>query len=147
MGTLSQFANKLIFVDTMPFIYHIEEHPVYVETVEAFFVGALQQKNYRLMTSTITLAEVLVQPYRKGNDVLVAEYEEIICGTDELLVMPIDRMTAQTAARFRADYSLKMPDALQLAASFVNGADYFLTNDKELVKIGLQHVILLDELL
>ena len=88
MGTLKQFAGKLVFVDTMPFIYHIEEHPVYVETVEAFFVGALRDKHYRLMTSVITLGEVLVQPYRKGNDVLVAEYEGIICGTDDLLVMP-----------------------------------------------------------
>ena len=92
MGTLNRFTDKLVFVDTMPFIYHIEEYPGYVETVETFFVGALRDKKFRLMTSVITLGEVLVQPYRKGNDSLVAEYEEIICGTDELLVVPIDRI-------------------------------------------------------
>ena len=27
MGTLNRFTGKLVFVDTMPFIYHIEEHP------------------------------------------------------------------------------------------------------------------------
>jgi predicted nucleic acid-binding protein len=147
MGTLTRFADKLIFVDTMPFIYHIEEHPVYVETVEAFFVGALRDKNYRLMTSVITLAEVLVQPYRKDNDVLVAEYEGIICDTDELLVVPIDRIASRKAARLRADYSLKTPDALQLASSLVHGADYFLTNDKGIAKAGLPQIILLDDLL
>jgi len=36
MGTLNRFAEKLVFVDTMPFIYFIEEHPVYVEAVEFF---------------------------------------------------------------------------------------------------------------
>jgi predicted nucleic acid-binding protein len=147
MGTLSRFTDKLIFVDTMPFIYHMEEHPDYVETVEAFFRGALWHKNYRLMTSTITLAEVLVQPYLKGDDVLVAEYEEIICNTDELLVVPIDRITAQKAAKLRAEYSMKTPDALQLAASLVHGADYFLTNDKGIAKIGLPQIIFLEDLL
>jgi len=147
MGTLKQFAGKLVFVDTMPFIYHIEEHPVYVETVEAFFVGALRDQHYRLMTSVITLGEVLVQPYRKGDDVLVAEYEGIICGTDDLLVMPIDRITSRKAARLRVDYSLKTPDALQLASALVNGADYFLTNDKGMKKTGLSQIVLLDDLM
>jgi len=104
MGTLNRFADKLVFVDTMPFIYHIEEHPVYVEAVEAFFIGALRDKNYRLMTSVITLGEVLVQPYRKGSDVLVAEYEGIICDTNDLLVVPIDQITSRKAARLRADH-------------------------------------------
>jgi len=147
MGTLNRFTDKLIFVDTMPFIYHIEEHPVYVDTVEAFFVGTLCDKNYRLMTSVITLGEVLVQPYRKGNDVLVAEYEGIICDTDGLLVVPIDQMMVRKAARLRADHSLKMPDALQLASALVNGADYFLTNDKGIAKTGFPQIILLDDLL
>ena len=147
MGTLNRLADKLVFVDTMPFIYLIEEHPAYVETVEAFFIGALRDKNYRLMTSIITLAEVLVQPHRTGNDALVAEYEGIICDSDELHVVPIDRITAQKAARLRADYSLKMADSLQLAASFVNSADYFLTNDKGIAGTGLPQIILLDDLL
>jgi len=124
MGTLNRFTDKLIFVDTMPFIYHIEEHPVYVET-----------------------GEVLVQPYRQGNDVLVAEYEGIICDTDGLLVVPIDQITSRKAARLRADHSLTMPDALQLATSLVNGANYFLTNDKGIAKTGLPQIILLDDLL
>jgi len=95
----------------------------------------------------MTLAEVLVQPYRKGDDVLVAEYEEIICNTDELLVVPIDLITARKAAKLRAEYSLKMPDALQIAASLVNGADYFLTNDKGIAKTGLPQIVLFDDML
>ena len=146
MGTLNRFTDKLIFVDTMPFIYHIEEYPGYVETVEAFFAGALRDRKFRLMTSVITLGEVLVYPYRKGNDILVAEYEEIICGTGELLVVPIDRTTARMAARLRADHSLKMPDALQIASALVSGADYFLTNDKEIAKTGLSQIVLLDDM-
>ena len=147
MGTLNRFTDKLVFVDTMPFIYHIEEHPVYVETVEAFFIGALRDKNYRLMTSVLTLGEVLVQPYRKGDEALVAEYEEIICGTDGLLVVPIDQITSRKAARLRADHSLKMADALQLASALVNGADYFLTNDKGIAKTGLPQIVLIDNLM
>ena len=147
MGTLNRFSDKLVFVDTMPFIYLIEEHSAYIEAVASFFAGAIRDKRYRLMTSTITLAEVLVQPYRTGNNVLVAEYEGIICDTDELLVAPIDRITARKAARLRADYSLKMADALQLAAFFANRADYFLTNDKGIAKTGLQQIVLLDDML
>ena len=147
MGTLTRFDGKLIFVDTIPFIYFIEEYPAYAEIVDEFFTGALRHKNYRLMTSTITLAEVLVHPYRKNDDALVAEYEEILGETDELLVMPVDRLTARKAAKLRAGYSLKTPDALQLATALVNGADYFLTNDKGIAKIGLHQIVLLDDLM
>jgi len=51
------------------------------------------------------------------------------------------------AARLRADHSLTMPDTLQLAASLVNGANYFLTNDKGIAKIDSPQIILLDDLL
>ena len=65
MGTLNRFTDKLIFVDTMPFIYHIEEHPVYVDTVEAFFVGALCDKNYRLTSANEQLFYChTIQPMR-----------------------------------------------------------------------------------
>jgi len=40
-----------------------------------------------------------------------------------------------------------MPDALQLASALVNGADYFLTNDKGIAKTELPQIFLLDDLM
>ncbi len=117
-----------------------------MEAVAAVFAGALLHNDYRIMTSTITVAEVLVRPLRMKHAELAKEYEEILFNTERFTVTPIDAATAKKAAAYRAEFSLKTPDALQLASASVAGADYFLTNDKALKKTEFPKVVLIDDL-
>lgn len=82
MGILDQFRGKKIFVDSMAFIYFIEEYPKYVDVVAEIFTGALERNEWRILTSAISVAEVLVHPCRLNNIELAREYEEILFGMD-----------------------------------------------------------------
>jgi predicted nucleic acid-binding protein len=50
------------------------------------------------------------------------------------------------AAELRARYKLSLIDALQIAAALGAGCDGFLTNDKDLKRVGTLNVLVLSEL-
>jgi len=56
--------NHQVALDTMIFIYAFEDHPVYQAVLKSFF-SALEKGEMSAVTSTLTLTECLVQPYRK----------------------------------------------------------------------------------
>ena len=43
----------------------------------------------------------------------------------------IDREIARQAARLQAEYQIRPPDALQISACLVHGAQNFITNDRK----------------
>ena len=50
------------------------------------------------------------------------------------------------AAYFRAAYKLNPADSVQIASAAVSGADHFLTNDKDLVKIKELNICYMDQI-
>ena len=59
MGWIESLRGHVVGLDTAPLIYFMERHPTYLEIVRPFFV-ALDQGEFRAVTSVITLLEVLV---------------------------------------------------------------------------------------
>jgi predicted nucleic acid-binding protein len=59
----------------------------------------------------------------------------------------VDKEIAMEAAKLRATHKLKIPDAIQLATGFMNGADAFITNDVSFKREGQIEVIVLNELI
>ena len=51
------------------------------------------------------------------------------------------------SARLRAKYSIKTPDAIQIAVGILYGANNFLTNDPVLKKVPEIKVLILDDYL
>jgi predicted nucleic acid-binding protein len=64
---------------------------------------------------------------------------------DELLLLPVDRETAEIGAVLRAKHRLRTPDALQVAAALNAGCEVFLTNDKRLQRLDGLRVLVLDD--
>jgi predicted nucleic acid-binding protein len=83
---------------TAPLIYFVEENPSYLEIVEAFFT-AFDRGEFRIITSTITLTEVLVHPLRMGNTDIAQAYREILLHQDNLEIVPTSTAIAERAAR------------------------------------------------
>ena len=46
MGEIERFRGKTVFIDSMPFIYFIEEHPLYIDKIAEFFDDALRNKSF-----------------------------------------------------------------------------------------------------
>ncbi|MDR3181234.1 MAG: PIN domain-containing protein [Prevotellaceae bacterium] len=142
---LKLFSNQTIFIDTAPLIYYIEENPIYLKPLRHLFL-AYEEYGYLFMSSVITLIEVLVLPLRYKKNELAQRYETILTNSKAIKLIAIDDEIAKIAARLRAEYSLKTPDAIQLATAIAYSADTFLTNDKRLKTIKEINVITLDEL-
>jgi predicted nucleic acid-binding protein len=142
MEWVNQLRGSAVAIDTAPVIYFIEKSPAYVELVSPFF-EALDRGDFRAVTSTITLTEVLIHPLRNGNRALAERYFRILTESRNLAVLPVSDVIASEAAALRAMHGFKTPDAIQMATGLVGGASSFLTNDAGLGSIpGLRSIVL-----
>ncbi len=134
MEIISELTGKKVGVDTAPFIYFIEKHPEYHNVLKEIFRLAAK-KQIHIITSIITLIEVMVHPLRLGHVKLAERYEQILSGSDEILLADVTSEVGCQAAVLRSKYNIKTPDAIQISASLVNDAEFFITNDKRLKSI------------
>ena len=98
-----------------------------------------------LLTSAITLGEILVKPIQNGDAKAAAYYQKLIATT--AVVIPFEENAAFVYARLRADRSLCPPDTIQLACAATAGTDLFITNDARLTSKqipGIQFIVPLD---
>lgn len=133
-----------VFWDTNLFIYLFEDYGGFSERVRDLR-RAMLERGDQLLTSTFTLAEVLVKPAEREDRELSLKYEEAITAT--ALMLPFDTKAARVYAVLRCDRSLRAPDAIQLACAAAAGVDLFVTNDARLHAKrvqGIQFIVPLD---
>ncbi|MFN3740437.1 MAG: type II toxin-antitoxin system VapC family toxin, partial [Thermodesulfovibrionales bacterium] len=81
-------------------------------------------------------------------DVALAEkYREIMLYSENFTVYEISNDILELAARIRARYEIRTPDALQIATGIFKRADIFLSNDSRLNKIEEIKVMLLEDII
>jgi predicted nucleic acid-binding protein len=131
---IERFRDKVIGLDTAPLIYLIEDHPVHAARLASFFQAA-RLNRVQLVTSVVTLTEVLVKPLRDGRDDLVRRYRSVLLSSVEVTTLSVNSEIAGRAAGLRAAHSLRTPDALQVATALTAGAAAFLTNDADFRKV------------
>jgi predicted nucleic acid-binding protein len=140
VGLITNLAAGNVGVDTAVFIYFIEEHPKFLPVILPLFREADEGKR-TLVTSALTLLEVLVVPYRAGNRSLAERYEALLARGRGIGLVDLSHDQLRAAAQLRAATGVKTPDALQLAASIGAGCQTFVTNDRRLPSIpGLRIV-------
>jgi predicted nucleic acid-binding protein len=134
-----------IFWDTNLFIYLLEDYGKLSKAVVEHRRNMLVRGD-QLLTSALTLGEILVKPAEEGNDELCRKYEEAIARVS--LVLPFDLRAARLYPSIRCDRSVLAPDAVQLACAAGAVVDLFVTNDHRLQKKrvdGIQFIVSLDE--
>ena len=118
-----------IFWDTNLFIYLLEDKGELTDRVVALRERMIE-RNDELLTSALTLGEILVRPLEAGDDALAHRYEQAIMAA--ATVIPFDHSAAYAFAIVRRDRTIRPPDAIQLACASVAGVDMFITNDYRL---------------
>jgi len=118
-----------IFWDTNLFIYLWEDFGALSRTVEELRAKMLRRGD-QLLTSTLTVAEILVKPREAGDAELCRKYEEAI--SSAALLIPLDLKVAKIYAEIRRDRRLRASDVIQLASAASAAADLFVTNDDRL---------------
>lgn len=144
MGALTWQQGQRLYVDTNLFIYAVEEVMPFAPQVQSLFQAA-DEGSVTLVTSLLTLAEVLVRPYRVGNDDLVSTYRDLLTLPHPNLDVVLPSAGILTnAARLRATTpSLVLPDAIHLATAQASECDQFLTNDERLRAAAEPKIVLL----
>jgi predicted nucleic acid-binding protein len=143
---VKDILSGTIFLDTSPLIYYIEGHSSYQNVLAQVFEAADAGK-VLLLTSSITLLEVLVKPLREGRHELAVQYKEILLNASGIIVNGFDIEISIKAAELRAKYNLRTPDAMQLANALWFGAKFFLTNDLKLKIVSEVRTVTLEDLL
>ena len=142
MEWINQLQGQVVGLDSAPLIYFIEQNPAYIEMMRLFF-RASDRGEFQVVTSVMTLVEVLVYPLRRGDTALAQRYREILFDNQKLMTLEISEDIAELAAELRGSHNLRAPDAIQMAAAIRGGASFFLTNDVRLPSLpGLQVLVL-----
>jgi predicted nucleic acid-binding protein len=134
-----------IYWDTMLFIYWIEDHPSYAKRVRQI-LDKMEKRQDQLYTSSFTVGEVLVGPYKEGSAETAGRIRAVF-RPPFVEVIPFTFETADLYARIRARPGVSSADAIHLACAAQARTDLFLTNDKTLVgKVipGIQFIAGLD---
>ena len=137
--------HKRIALDTSVFIYQVEANPQYLEFTDHIFHWVAQSGNQAL-TSTITLTELLVQPYRQVDEQRVNEFYGLLSTYPNLEWISPNLEIADLAARIRALHRLRTPDALQAATAMRGLATGLITNDSVFERLDPLEVLVLDKI-
>jgi predicted nucleic acid-binding protein len=137
--------HRRIALDTSIFIYQLEENPSYAEMTGEISTW-LERATSSAVTSSLTMAELLVQPYRAANEPLVNKYYGLLSLFPNLEWVAPDLTIADTAARIRGHHGLRTPDAVQAATAMCRGATAILTNDAVFARVAGIEVGILDRL-
>jgi predicted nucleic acid-binding protein len=117
----------VIVVDASALIAHLDEHDALHDRAEEALMRAADQP---LGCSTITLADVLVGPARRGRlDVAQAALGEL-----DVAEIPFADGAAVRLASLRAKTGLKLPDCCVLLAAQEAGARSIVTLDEALAR-------------
>ncbi len=134
-----------IFFDTNLFIYLLDGGSPRSARVNGI-IGRMSERRDEMVTSALTLGELLVRPLALGDTETAMRCEELLSGPG-ISIIDFDRDAARIYAEIRQDKSLKAPDAMQLACAARAGCDLFITNDDHLsrkIVPGIQFIASLD---
>lgn len=124
--------GALVLVDTAPIIYILEANRKFAARFEPLFERHARG-GIALATTTVTLAEVLTGPLRAGEEALAKRYRATL---EAWQMIDVTSDIAESAARLRGRYGLKLPDAIQLASALAVNAYALVTHDRDFANVS-----------
>ena len=138
--------HSRIALDTSVFIYQLEANLRYLPFTDHIF-SWLERPASRAVTSTITMTELLVQPYREFDERRVNQFLALLSTFPNLDWVAPSLEIADTAARIRALHRLRTPDALQAATAIQTSATGLITNDPIFERVEGFETLVLEQVL
>lgn len=146
MGKLTQAlgTHARIGLDSCVFIYHLERHPGYLAATQELLTG-VESGRWEAITSTITLMELTVRPWRLERSDVAWDYEGALVQFPHLRLMDVTRGVAREAAQLRARHNLRPADAILAATALIHDATVLVTNDRDFSRLDALDVLLLSD--
>lgn len=129
--------DALLVLDSAPIIYWFEDRAGFAERFEPVF--SLQAAGrVRFAVTTIATAEVLSGPFKTHDHACASRYRATM---ESWRIVELTADLAEAAARLRAQFKLKLPDAIQVASALAINADALVTHDRDFSGIAGLRVI------
>ena len=136
--------HRTIGLDTSILIYFIEANPLYGPLAAQVFEW-MEAGKVNGVCSTLTLLEVLVQPYRRHDEERAGQFYGLLTTYPHLRWIPLSLEIADLGARLRATYRLKTPDSILIATGLHSEATGFIGNDADMKRVSELDVLVLGE--
>ncbi len=147
MGQIKTFDGQRLFLDTNAIIYaaeikYKEADPILkpaIAAVRALF-AAFAENRLVLVTSELTLSEVLTEALISDKPRLADYYRKSLSDTGVIEMVAVDREIWEQVANLRAKFGpgLKTPDAIQIAAAIKSKCDALVGNDRKVAEIATE---------
>lgn len=108
--------DKKVLIDTNVLIYFLEGNDEF-GLASKKVLTLIKNAEVKGYVSVISLAELLVKPLKMKDAKLVTEINKFINNFPNLNLVSVDKHVATVAAQIRAEYGLKMPDALIVSSA------------------------------
>lgn len=145
MGTLVLPSSGPVYVDANVIIYRVEQITPYLQ-VTAPLWDALDSSKQQVITSELSILEVLVKPFQVGDIALVTLFRTVLYNTLGFTCLPITQQMLEDAAQLRAATGLRTPDAIHAATALKAGCTLFVTNDSAFRRVTGLPVVVLSEI-
>ncbi len=137
--------HRRIALDTSIFIYQLEPNTKYLAYTDPIF-SWLEQSESKAITSTITMTELLVLPYREDDEQRANDFYGLLSTYPNLEWIAPNLEIAELASRIRALHRLRTPDALLAATAENSLATGLITNDAVFERVKSFETLVLDQL-
>jgi predicted nucleic acid-binding protein len=135
-----------VALDTNVFIYQLEANSRYLALTDHIF-SWIERPGSKAFTSTITMMELLVHPYRERDESRVDEFYGLLSTYPNLAWIAPNLEIADLAARIRARHHLQSPDALQAATAAHAKVTGLISNDPVFGRLEAFQTLVLDRIL
>lgn len=125
----------LVHVDARVLAYHLLADEPRVGLTRLLF-AAVRDGAVSAQTSSMSLYQLLVEPYRRAEPDLAAEAENLLTGMRGLELVSLTPELAAQAARVRARLGTGAATSAQIATAVTVGADLFVTDGSGLRRVA-----------
>jgi len=120
--------------DTPLWVHWVEQNRRFLPAVTPL-VRDLAEGRIVVVTSILAMVEILTEVFARGDELRARRYRDLFEDTEGIAVLDVDRAIGEGAARLRARYGLRTPDAIHLATAVAARAAAFVTTDRRLARV------------
>jgi predicted nucleic acid-binding protein len=120
-------------LDTNVFLYLFEDKGQRGKRATEKF-NEISLRGDEVLTSTLTLGEILVRPFEADDLALADRYRKAFRGPTVTMIS-FDEAAGEKYTHIRKDRGIRAPDAIQLATAAAAGCELFITNDDRLTRV------------
>ena len=142
---LARIQGQRVYVDTNIFVYFLERHERYFDTVLPFFQLFDEGLSFAC-TGDAAVAETLFKPYQVDDVIRVSEFKAFFANDEFRTVLPQATKVFELAAELAPKRGMKLIDALHYATAVLAGCNFILTNDAGFASNSEIEVIYLQDL-